>query len=90
MEFLGGLVNSHFIKTIALVSAIAFSASGALAAPLAPGKPAGVKAAQMEGKEWLVFGAIAAAGIAVAVASAGGSHDQVTPPPFTVVTPGTQ
>jgi hypothetical protein len=63
-------------KTGAIVTAIALSVSGmALAEPLAPGKPAGVHAAQMGDKEWLVFGGIAVVAAAVLISQAGsGEH----------------
>ena len=55
------------------VIAIGLAASPmAGAEPLAPGKPAGVHAAQMGDKEWLVLGGVAAAAIAVAIATSGG------------------
>jgi hypothetical protein len=80
-------MRNSFCKTVAVVSVIAFSASSmALANPLAPGKPAGVRAAQMGNTEWLVFGGLVAAGAIIAIASAGSGHDAVTAPPFTVVT----
>jgi hypothetical protein len=79
-------MRNSFSKAVALVSVITLSVSGmALAAPLAPGKPAGVRAAQMGNTEWLVFGGLVAAGAIIAVASAGSGHDAVTAPPFTVV-----
>jgi len=63
-------------KIGAIVTAIALSVSGmALAEPLAPGKPAGVRAAQMGDKEWLVFGGIAIVAAAVLISQAGsGEH----------------
>ena len=63
-------------KIGAIVTAIALSVSGmALAEPLAPGKPAGVHAAQMGDKEWLVFGGIAVVAAAVLISQAGsGEH----------------
>lgn len=74
------------IKTGAIVTAIALSVSGmALAEPLAPGKPAGVKAAQFGDKEWLVFGGIAVVAAAVLISQAGsGEHQAVVTPPITV------
>ena len=65
------------IKTGAIVTAIALSVSGmAMAEPLAPGKPAGVHAAQFGSKEWLVFGGIAVAAVAVLISQAGsGEHE---------------
>jgi hypothetical protein len=80
-------VRKNYIKTFALVSAIAFSASGmALAAPLAPGKPAGVRAAQMGDTEWLLFGGLAVVLAAVVIANSTAGHDAVPAPVFTVVT----
>ena len=63
-------------KIGAIVTAIALSVSGmALAEPLAPGKPAGVRAAQMGDKEWIVFGGIAIVAAAVLISQAGsGEH----------------
>ena len=74
------------IKTGAIVTAIALSISGlAVADPLAPGKPAGVRAAQLGEKEWLVFGGIAVVAAAVLIANAGsGEHPAVVTPPITV------
>ena len=47
------------IKTCAVVTAIALSFSAAAwAQPLSPGKPAGVRAAQLGDKELLVFGGV--------------------------------
>ena len=58
--------------------------------PLAPGKPAGVHAAQMESKEWLVFGGVGVLVAAVLIANVGsGDHTAVTAPPITIVTPTT-
>jgi hypothetical protein len=57
----------------------------ALAEPLAPGKPAGVHAAQLGDKEWLVFGGIAVVAAGVLIANAGsGEHQAVVTPPITV------
>jgi hypothetical protein len=75
-------------KTGAIVTAIALSVSSmAVADPLAPGKPAGVHAAQLGEKEWLVFGGIAVVVAAVLIANNGsGEHQAVVTPPITVVT----
>jgi hypothetical protein len=56
----------------------------AQAAPLAPGKPAGVKNAQMTGREWLVFGGLAAVGVGVAIATSGGRSSNVPTQTITV------
>ncbi|HVW72664.1 MAG TPA: hypothetical protein VHC39_03415 [Rhizomicrobium sp.] len=71
-----------------VVIATALLASGmALAEPLAPGKPAGVHAAQMGNKEWLVFGGVGVALAAVLIANNGsGSHAAVATQPISVVT----
>jgi hypothetical protein len=73
-------------KISAIVTAIALSVTGvALADPLAPGKPAGVHAAQLGDKEWLVFGGIAVVAAAVLISQAGsGEHQPVVSPPITV------
>ena len=76
------------VKVGAIVTAIALSFSAmASADPLAPGKPAGVHAAQgMGNKEWLVFGGIGVVAAAVLIANAGsGDHAAVTTQPTTVV-----
>jgi hypothetical protein len=58
--------------------------------PLAPGKPAGVRAAQMGDKEWLVAGSIGLVALAVLVANVGsGQHAAVANQPITVVAPTT-
>ena len=79
------------IKIGAIVTAIALSFAGmASAEPLAPGKPAGVHAAQFGEKEWLVFGGIAVVAAAVLIAQAGsGEHQGVVTPPITVIAPST-
>ena len=71
-----------------IVIATALLASGmASAETLAPGKPAGVHAAQMGDKEWLVFGGVGIALAAVLIANNGsGSHAAVTTQPTSVVT----
>jgi hypothetical protein len=73
----------------ATVTAIAMTFS-ATAQPLAPGKPAGVHAAQLGDKELLVFGAIGVTVAAVLIAQNGsGSHAAVVAAPITIVTPTT-
>jgi hypothetical protein len=76
------------LKAGAIVTAIALSFSAvAWADPLAPGKPAGVQAAQMGNKEWLVFGGVSVVVAAVLIANNGaGQHMAVTTQPVTVVT----
>jgi hypothetical protein len=71
-----------------LVTATALLMSSmAWAEPLAPGKPAGVRAAQMGEKEWLVFGGVAAVLAGVLIATNGsGQHAAVTTVPISVVT----
>jgi hypothetical protein len=75
------------LKTGAIVTAIALSLSPmAWADPLTPGKPAGVHAAQLGDKEWLVFGGVAVVLSAVLIANAGsGSHQAVVSPPASVI-----
>jgi hypothetical protein len=66
-------------KTGAIVTAIALSVSSmAVAAPLAPGKPAGVHAAQLGNKEWLVFGGVAVVAAAVLIANVGSGEHPAT------------
>ena len=76
------------LKAGAIVTAIALSFSAmAWADPLAPGKPAGVHAAQLGNKEWLVFGGVAVVVAAVVIANNGsGQHAAVATVPITVVT----
>ena len=71
--------------------AIALVASSvAWAEPLSPGKPAGVHAAQeMTGKEWAVFGGIAALCIGIAIATSGGRSSNVAPQTISVITTST-
>jgi hypothetical protein len=69
-----------------LVIVISMLASSAWAEPLTAGKPAGVKAAQMGGKEWLVFGGVAAVGAGVLIATSGGRSSNVQNQTVTVVT----
>lgn len=77
------------ISTAVLIVAASLC-SAAYADTLAPGKPAGVQAAQMGDKEWLVFGGIGVLVAAVLVANAGsGDHASVTTQPITVVAPST-
>ena len=75
---------------IAVLMTAASLCSATYADPLAPGKPAGVRQAQMGDKEWLVFGGVAVLLAAVAVANIGsGDHAAVTSPPITIVSPTT-
>jgi len=75
----------------ALLMIIAVSlGSATYADPLLPGKPAGVREAQMGNKEWLVFGGVSALVAAVLIANVGaGDHAVVATQPITVVTPST-
>jgi hypothetical protein len=67
----GGIMRKFHVKTGAAVIAIAVSISGtSFAGPLAPGKPAGVRQAQMGHKEWLVFGGLATLGAAILILNA--------------------
>jgi hypothetical protein len=70
------MMRKSYIAAGAIVTAIATWLSGAaVAEPLAPGKPAGVRAAQMGNKEWLVFGGLGALAVGLAVATSGGGHN---------------
>jgi hypothetical protein len=73
-------------KLSTFVIVISMVASSAWADPLAAGKPAGVHAAQMGDKEWLVFGGIGAVAAGLLIATAGGGHDTVPSQVITVVT----
>jgi len=79
------------LKTGAIVTAIALSFSSmGWADPLAPGKPAGVHAAQMGDKEWLVFGGVAVVLAAVLIANNGdGQHASVPAQGVSITTPST-
>ena len=70
---------STFVIVISMV------ASSAWADPLAAGKPAGVKAAQMTGTEWMVFGGIGALAAGVLIATSGGRSSDPVSPTVTVV-----
>lgn len=77
-------MRSSYFKILAAGTVIIFSVSQmALAAPLVPGKPAGVKAAQMGDKEWLVFGGLTVLVAAVLIANNGSGHQTTVAPPFT-------
>ena len=68
-------MRKSYVMTGAIVTAIALSISGTtFAEPLAPGKPAGVHAAQMGNKEWLVFGGIGVVAAGLLIAYAGGGN----------------
>ena len=67
------------------VIVISMLASSAWAEPLAAGKPAGVKAAQMTGTEWMVFGGIGALAAGVLIATSGGRSSDPVSPTVTVV-----
>jgi len=67
------------------VIVISMLASSAWADPLAAGKPAGVKAAQMTGTEWMVFGGIGALAAGVLIATSGGRSSDPVSPSVTVV-----
>jgi hypothetical protein len=87
---LGG--NQAMRKLCGIGIAIALTASPvAWAEPLSPGKPAGVRTAQLGEKEWLVFGGIAALGIGIAIATSGGrsSAANSSQPVSVVTTSGT-
>lgn len=61
-------------------------APAAWAGPLAPGKPAGVRQAQMSGKDWVIVGGVAALGAGILIATAGGRSSNSTSLPSSVVT----
>ena len=83
-------MRKSYLKSFAIVAGIALTVPGtALADPLAPGKPAGVHAAQMGDKEWLVVGGLAAVAVIVLITTSGRGHEQVTAPPLSVISPGT-
>jgi len=83
----GGIVRKFHVKTSAAVIAIAVSISGtSFAGPLAPGKPAGVRQAQMGDKEWLVFGGLATLGAGILIVTAGGGNKNVPGQAISVIT----
>jgi hypothetical protein len=86
-----GAMRNPIFTTGKIVIAITLTFSSVTwADPLAPGKPAGVRAAQMGDKEWMVFGAVGVLAAAVLIANAGsGDHAAVTTQPITVVAPST-
>jgi hypothetical protein len=71
------------------VIVISMVASSAWADPLAAGKPAGVKAAQMGSTEWMVFGGIGALAAGVLIATSGGRSSNPSGQPITVVATAT-
>ena len=73
-------------KVSTFVIVISMIASSAWADPLAAGKPAGVKAAQMTGTEWMVFGGLGALAAGVLIATSGGRSSAANQgQPITVV-----
>jgi len=74
-------------KLCIIVTAIGVGVSSmAWADPLSPGKPAGVRAAQMGDKEWLVFGGIGLVVAGVLIATNGSASPAVATQPISVVT----
>ncbi len=67
------------------VIVISMLATSAWADPLAAGKPAGVKAAQMGGTEWMVLGGIGALAAGVLIATSGGRSSNPSGQPIVVV-----
>ena len=67
------------------VIVISMAASAAWADPLAAGKPAGVKAAQMGSTEWVVLGGIGALAAGILIATSGGRSTNPTSPVVTVI-----
>jgi len=65
---------------------ISMIASSAWAEPLAAGKPAGVKTAQMGGTEWMVFSGLAALGAGILIATSGGRSSNPQNQVVTVIT----
>jgi hypothetical protein len=83
-------VRKFHVKAGAVGIAIALSISGtAFAGPLAPGKPAGVRQAQMVDKEWLVFGGLGVLAAGLLIATAGGGNSTAPAQAITIVTPTT-
>jgi hypothetical protein len=75
-----GTKISTFVIVISMIGASAW------AEPLAAGKPAGVKKAQMGGTEWAVIGGIAALGAGILIATSGGRSSPANQgQPITVV-----
>jgi hypothetical protein len=73
-------------KLSTFVIVISMIASSAWADPLAAGKPAGVKAAQMTSTEWMVFGGIGALAAGVLIATSGGRSSNPQNQVVTVIT----
>ena len=73
-------------KVSTFVIVISMIASSAWAEPLAAGKPAGVKAAQMTGKEWMVFGGLGVFAAGVLIATSGGRSSNPQNQTVTVIT----
>jgi hypothetical protein len=89
IKFEGAMRKLFTTGTIVIAIALGFS-SVTSAEPLAPGKPAGVQAAQLGDKEWLVFGGVALVVAGILVANAGsGDHAAAATQPISVVTTST-
>ena len=74
---------------IAVALATTLISSAVLAAevgPLAPGKPAGVKEAELSTTTWVLIGAGAVAAIAIGVASSSNGSPVQAAPPIAVTT----
>jgi len=86
-----GIMRKVGLIAGATVTAIALTFSGMVwAEPLAPGKPAGTRAAQLGDRELLVFGAIGVTLAAVLIAnSSDNNHAASATQPITIVTPTT-
>jgi hypothetical protein len=78
-------------RMLSTTLALSLCCAGAQAAPLSPGKPAGVKAAQYDGDPTLliVLGAIVVVAIVVAASSSGGNNNGNNNGGGTVVPPTT-
>jgi len=72
-------------KVSTFVIVISMIGTSAWTEPLAAGKPAGVKKAQMGGTEWAVIGGIAALGAGILIATSGGRSSNAQGQPITVV-----
>jgi hypothetical protein len=68
-------MRKSYVRAGAVVTAIFLIISGTtFAEPLAPGRPAGVHAAQMTDKEWLVVGGLGLVAAGLLIATAGGGN----------------
>jgi predicted cobalt transporter CbtA len=87
-EFLMRTFGAAILATTLIYSSAFAATVTSASAPLAPGKPAGVKNAEMTTNQWWWIGGVAAVGLTVGLVASGDDNAAaaVVPPPSTVTT----